>query len=1178
MKKKVKLTISLIILIILVLATLIVVVDAKGKRRRNPCIGMFWGGVTCHTPCGAPAECHGVKPGLKGPGCDFGEICNNICQCTWADKDLDGFPITSCTSDNSKGWIVLETAEVVQGDKEWELSNPIGAQSFHLTQTKGADTTKIFKVNFYNKNQVVKTYDYSSEANGYFKLTRIKKLKIALQPPLAVTKVVVNWDDSGASNAAQPSFYIGAGKGTCDCNDYDPYTYPGAEEVCDNDDNDCDDIIDEDDVCEKNVYACKTDSFITDNKGDGNNLSYGRCAEGEWCSGTMIGESGSCTYYSTEEGGLGKKDFYTYICDRYTCYKFTTGSFMVCGTGWNCTAVCIPGECNYDSKEWCNNLGIWQVEGWCHSDCGKSDSTCEGNCEQSRCDVNTQKWCKNGYWVNEGYCNCDVCGNKDSSCTAKTKCACENGACDTENGAYCQNSIWKSENYCGTACCQKDYDCYLEDFCDTCTPGTCDLKNNKYCSGYVWVSENYCENCGKYDFDCGVEPCENGRCDINENKYCKNGEWVSLESEYCYPGYCGLQDPECECNNEKDDCCKGEDDLTCDPDCLENADLDCQDCTTASDDCCNDSPDSICDADCIPGVDPDCQSDCDIGSDDCCSDLDDDNCDTDCTENSDVDCVGVCTNDGGDCCVPDANGICDPDCVPSVDPDCAAHPCEENWVCNEWNVDCDGVNGEHTCLEWEDTNDCNTFFDKPDDTKPCYIDFPCTEDDDTDDDGYPERACYDTESDTILEELDCDDNEVSQNPNAKEICNGEDDNCDDSVDEGCPCMGGTTQNCGRDVGVCKTGLQLCIEGYWSICGGSGYMAPSKEACDDGLDNNCDSFIDENCKCVEGQKQDCGVEIGICKKGWQACYNGSFGSVCNDEVKGVTEVCNNNIDDDCDTTLDGDDSNCQVTTPVTTGAEHCKNRIQDAGEIGVDCGDSKDCPDCSEKSPACGYGKIEEKCTCGPAEYKTGYCCNGKYYLTQCAESAKDSDSDGCNDDKEFKLGTDPKSGDTDGDGLLDCDSTEQYPLCNEDGSCDVEREYPETLENCPPDCGKKGLGWLTWVILVLILLALVGIGFYLYAKSKGYKLSDLIKKILGKKKEEKSIFQLKFPFIHRAPTTLTSTSTGRNVIKLRTFVNESLKKGYTKLQIKQSALKAGWTEQEIDSILKGKKSGYKLFK
>jgi len=1126
------------------------------------------------------AGCSSSPAYTKGD-CEFGQICDNG-KCEWADRDFDGYPnykycrklpdgSHNCDCDDSD-------PEVHPGAPERCNYKDDNCNGVEVTTNMDSCTDHRLWAYYY----------------GYMAYTA----------------------DCGIKDAVYVGHYCERGSGSyTDYGNYIRFVCSPAPKrqdnlwlwkCCDYIVTETGEGIDEGDVCQKTVHVCDEKPFYTTSKGQGQTLSIGSCDGKTWCKDeTAIRDEATCQY-TAQEDYLGINEFNTYFCDKNDCYKFVKGTFQICGFGWQCTAVCFPGECNFETKEWCNNAGIWQTEDWCHSRCGRSDSECGGNCKQGVCDLNAKKVCNNnGYWVSENYCNCDVCGSKDSSCT--TMCKCENDFCDIQNQKYCDNGIWNGYGYFlfkQGKCCEEDYDGHAIGYACECDEMACDTTHNRFCSEGTWVYniDTYCSEdiCGPYDFDCGSEPCANGNCDIVKDLYCDNGEWISLEKPqpYCFPGYCGLKDTECGCTNQKDNCCLGKDDETCDFDCMVSSDPDCLVCETKQGDCCNDSPRDGCDKDCIPGVDPDCQEDCSIKSDDCCSGLDDGICDPDCTENSDIDCVGYCTNSGGDCCVPDNDGICDPDCIPGVDPNCAAHPCEENWNCSGgWDKLCDGVHTTHTCQGWEDLNGCNTFYDKPDETQNCYKEFTCEPADDTDKDGYPRRACYDAKKGVVLDELDCDDNDASQNPKATEVCNGEDDDCDGSIDEGCPCVGGATQSCGKNVGICKSGLQLCTGGYWGLCGGSGYAGPTKEVCEDGLDNNCDGYIDENCVCVQGDTQDCGSDIGICKKGWQACYNNVFGSVCNEEIKGGTEICNDNLDNDCDGFLDGEDSNCQVSTPVTTGPEHCRNRIQDAGETGIDCGDNKDCPPCSDKPPGCSYGEIKSKCTCGAAAYTKGYCCNGKYSLAECAEPVRDSDGDGCTDDRELQLGTNPLVADTDGDGLLDCDPDEKYPLCNEDGFCDSEREYPETLENCPADCG-TGLGWITWLILILIILVLLGVGGYFYAKKKGYNIQDLLKKIKlsnfikikKKEKEEKPVFQyfkreeIQKPEPSNVEDIQPATKSVRpnakpvkkSTVQLMTFVNSSLRKGYTKLQIREAALKEGWSKEEIDQLLKGKKSTYKF--
>src|SRR5436853_4813462 len=95
-------------------------------------------------------------------------------------------------------------------------------------------------------------------------------------------------------------------------------------------------------------------------------------------------------------------------------------------------------------------------------------------------------------------------------------------------------------------------------------------------------------------------------------------------------------------------------------------------------------------------------------------------------------------------------------------------------------------------------------------------------------------------------------------PDPSETCgNGVDDNCDGTVDEGCPCTPGTVQACfhgqpgRRGVGACVDGMQTCQGseefGNWGPCIGG--ISPGAEGCD-GADNDCNGCIDDNPACCD----------------------------------------------------------------------------------------------------------------------------------------------------------------------------------------------------------------------------------------------------------------------------------------------------------------------------------------
>lgn len=60
------------------------------------------------------------------------------------------------------------------------------------------------------------------------------------------------------------------------------------------------------------------------------------------------------------------------------------------------------------------------------------------------------------------------------------------------------------------------------------------------------------------------------------------------------------------------------------------------------------------------------------------------------------------------------------------------------------------------------------------------------------------------------------------------------------------CTNGQTQSCGpnTDIGICEYGSQTCSSNAWGICLGS--VMPTDEICGNGLDDDCDSSVDEGC--------------------------------------------------------------------------------------------------------------------------------------------------------------------------------------------------------------------------------------------------------------------------------------------------------------------------------------------
>jgi len=249
-----------------------------------------------------------------------------------------------------------------------------------------------------------------------------------------------------------------------------------------------------------------------------------------------------------------------------------------------------------------------------------------------------------------------------------------------------------------------------------------------------------------------------------------------------------------------------------------------------------------------------------------------------------------------------------------------------------------------------------------------------------------------------------------------ELCNGLDDDCDGSADEGLP----IGQPCRTDLpGVCVDGRFACNDGALEC---APIVGQSVEFCD-GLDNDCDGLTDDD---IEGLGDVCATgDRGVCARGRLACEGG--GQSCVADETPSDERCDRQ-DDDCDGVIDeglrnacgvcgalpaescdGLDNDCNGT--IDDGAP-CPGETLCRGGRCVDPCVNNECPENTEciagacvgpcdlvtcpASAVCRGGECVDRCagvTCPSGQAcARGECVEDNCYAAGCAEGERCVDS------------------------------------------------------------------------------------------------------------------------------------------------------------------------------------------
>ncbi len=296
-----------------------------------------------------------------------------------------------------------------------------------------------------------------------------------------------------------------------------------------------------------------------------------------------------------------------------------------------------------------------------------------------------------------------------------------------------------------------------------------------------------------------------------------------------------------------------------------------------------------------------------------------------------------------------------------------------------------------------------------------------------------------------------------------ETCNGIDDDCDGLVDNGI-----ASDPCSDGVGACAVGGNTaCIEGE-TVCDAVA-LAPTDELCGDSLDNDCDGEIDEG---FTGIGSTCTAGVGTCETiGEVTCSADGLSTECNAVPAAPgTELCGNNLDDDCDGELDegfdvGTMCSAGVGACAVDGVKQCSTDglstecSATPGTPGAElCGDSID-NDCDGSTDE-GFELAGMPCTegVGVCAATSTYVCSADQLSLECPATpgtpaqevcgdSLDNDCDGATDEGFPDLGTSCSVS------IMACSATGTVVCAGTTTMCDaVVTPETETCDGTDNDC------------------------------------------------------------------------------------------------------------------------------